>query len=212
MFALTGIEHRFATTLAVRVPAWTSAPGERWLLAGPSGSGKSTLLHLLAGLLRPSQGSVVVGGQNIAELSDSALDRWRGRHVGFVPQRLHLLASLSVLDNLLLAQYLAGAPSDPTAARAVLAALGVGDLALRMPVTLSQGQAQRVAIARAAINRPALLLADEPTAALDDANALAAAGLLAAQADAVGATLVVASHDGRIRDAFTRRYDLEAAA
>jgi ABC-type lipoprotein export system ATPase subunit len=162
--------------------------------------------------LRPSLGSVVVGGQNIGELSDSALDRWRGRHVGFVPQRLHLLASLSVLDNLLLAQYLAGAPSDPTAARAVLGALAVGDLALRMPVTLSQGQAQRVAIARAAINRPALLLADEPTAALDDANARAAAGLLAAQADAVGATLVVASHDGRIRDAFARRYDLEVAA
>ena len=211
MFALTGIEHRFGT-FALRVPAWSVAPGERWLLAGPSGSGKSTLLHLLAGLLRPSLGSVVVGGQNIGELSDSALDRWRGRHVGFVPQRLHLLASLSVLDNLLLAQYLAGTPSDLATARAVLAALGVGDLALRMPATLSQGQAQRVAIARAAINRPALLLADEPTAALDDVNARAAAGLLAAQADAVGATLVVASHDGRIRDAFARRYDLEASA
>ncbi|HEX5863167.1 MAG TPA: ATP-binding cassette domain-containing protein [Casimicrobiaceae bacterium] len=211
MFALTGIEHRFGTTLALRVPAWSAAPSERWLIAGPSGSGKSTLLHLLAGLLRPSLGRVVIGGQNIGELSDSALDRWRGRHVGFVPQRLHLLASLSVLDNLLLAQYLAGARSDSATAQAMLATLGVGDLALRMPETLSQGQAQRVAIARAAVNRPALLLADEPTAALDDANALSAVGLLAAQADAVGATLVVASHDGRIRDAFARRYDLEVA-
>ena len=212
MFALNGIEHRFGNTLALRVPAWSAAPGERWLLAGPSGSGKSTLLHLLAGLLRPSQGSVAVGGQNLAELSGTSLDRWRGRHVGFVPQRLHLLASLSALDNLLLAQYLAGAPADPAAAQAVLATLGIGDLARRMPGTLSQGQAQRVAIARAAINRPTLLLADEPTAALDDANAVAAAGLLAAQADAVGATLVVASHDGRIRDAFAHRYDLEMAA
>jgi putative ABC transport system ATP-binding protein len=155
---------------------------------------------------------VAVGGQNLAELSGTSLDRWRGRHVGFVPQRLHLLASLSALDNLLLAQFLAGAPADPAAAQAVLATLGIGDLARRMPGTLSQGQAQRVAIARAAINRPTLLLADEPTAALDDANAVAAAGLLAAQADAVGATLVVASHDGRIRDAFARRYDLEMAA
>ena len=212
MFALTGIEHRFGATLALRVPAWSAAPGERWLVAGPSGSGKSTLLHLLAGLLHPSRGNVVVGGQDLSALSGTTLDRWRGRHVGFVPQRLHLLASLSVLDNLLLAQYLAGASPGAAAARAVLAALGVADLATRMPDTLSQGQAQRVAIARAAINRPALLLADEPTAALDDANALAAAALLGAQADAVGATLVVASHDGRIRAAFTRRYELEAAA
>jgi ABC-type lipoprotein export system ATPase subunit len=210
MFALSGIEHRFGPTLALRVPEWSAAPGERWLVAGPSGSGKSTLLHLLAGLLRPSRGNVVVGGQDLAALSGTTLDRWRGRSVGFVPQRLHLLASLSVLDNLLLAQYFAGASPDPASARTVLAALGVADLVSRMPGTLSQGQAQRVAIARAAVNRPALLLADEPTAALDDANALAAVALLGAQADAVGATLVVASHDGRIRDAFTRRYDLEA--
>src|SRR5260370_40640835 len=102
MFALNGIEHRFGKTLALRVPAWSAAPGERWLLAGPSGSGKSTLLHLLAGLLRPSQGSVAVGGQNLAELSDTPLDRWRGRPVGFVPQRLHLPPNPSALEYLML--------------------------------------------------------------------------------------------------------------
>src|SRR5437667_11339783 len=108
MFALNGIEHRFGKTLAVRVPAWSAAPGERWLLAGPSGSGKSTLLHLLAGLLRPSQGTVAVGGQNLAELSDTALDRWRGRHVGVGPQRRHLLARRSRVHSLLRAAYCAG--------------------------------------------------------------------------------------------------------
>jgi putative ABC transport system ATP-binding protein len=212
MFALSGIEHRFGSTLALSVPSWSASPGERWLLAGPSGSGKSTLLHLLSGLLRPSRGTVVVGGRDLAGLSGADLDRWRGAHVGFVPQRLHLLASLSVLDNLLLAQYLGGTAVDPLTAETVLATLGVGDLARRMPGTLSQGQAQRVAIARAAINRPALLLADEPTAALDDDNARAAIQLLSGQAEAVRATLVVASHDGRIRDQFERRYDLGAGA
>jgi len=212
MFALRGIEHRFGSTLALSVPEWSASSGERWLLAGPSGSGKSTLLHLLSGLLRPSRGTVVVGGRNLAELSSGELDRWRGAHVGFVPQRLHLLASLSVLDNLLLAQYLGGSAVDPLTVESVLATLGAGDLAPRMPRTLSQGQAQRVAIARAAINRPALLLADEPTAALDDDNARAAIQLLAGQAEAVSATLVVASHDGRIRDQFEHRYDLGAPA
>src|SRR5437867_5424327 len=195
MFSLTGIEHCYGTVPVVQVAAWQANVGERWLLSGVSGSGKSTLLHILAGLLRPSKGSVAVGAQDLAALSDSALDRWRGRHVGVVPQRLHLLASLSVLDNLLLAQYLAGAASDHDAAQALLASLDIGGLASRMPHELSHGQAQRVALARAIINRPALVLADEPTAALDDRHAQDAIALLTAQADAVGATLVVASHD-----------------
>jgi ABC-type lipoprotein export system ATPase subunit len=206
MFALTGIEHRYGRASPLRIPDWRADGGERWLLAGVSGSGKSTLLNILAGLLRPSAGSAVVGGQDLGELSEAAIDRWRGRHVGYVPQRLHLIASLDVLDNLLLAQYLAGVPVDRAAAAALLVSLGVDALALRMPDQLSQGEAQRVAVARAVINRPALLLADEPTAALDDAQAASAIELLTTQADAVGATLVVASHDARIRPAFAHTF------
>jgi ABC-type lipoprotein export system ATPase subunit len=210
MFALTGIEHRYGESLALAVPSWRASRGERWLLAGPSGSGKSTLLGVLAGLLRPTVGEVSVGDQDLARWSGPELDRWRGRHVGYVPQRLHLIASLSVLDNLLLAPYLAGTTIDRPAAEALLVRVGVGELAARLPETLSQGQAQRVAIARAVINRPLLLLADEPTAALDDAHAAQAISLLTDQADAVGATLVVASHDARIRAAFPHTYALPA--
>jgi len=209
MFALSGVEHRYGRVAALRVAEWRAERGERWLVAGASGSGKSTLLNILAGLLRPSVGSAVVGGQDLTTLADTALDRWRGRNVGYVPQRLHLIGSLDVLDNLLLAQFLAGMTIDRGAAVNLLASLGVDGAASRTPDRLSQGQAQRVAVARAVINRPALLLADEPTAALDDANAQATIKLLGEQAEAVGATLVVASHDARIRFAFERRYDLE---
>lgn len=211
MFALEGIEHRFGPVAALRVGQWRVERGERWLLSGASGSGKSTLLNVLAGLLRPSAGKVMVAGQDLAQLEESALDRWRGRNIGYVPQRLHLIESLDVLDNLLLAQFLAGATVDRSIAVELLASLGIDRVASRKPQALSQGQAQRVAIARAVINRPALLLADEPTAALDDANARAAAALLSERAGAVGATLVVASHDGRIGSAFSKRYELEPA-
>jgi ABC-type lipoprotein export system ATPase subunit len=212
MFDLTGIEHSFGGTARLRFHDWHAGAGERWLLAGVSGSGKSTLLNILAGLLRPSAGSAIVGGQDLTELSEAMLDRWRGRHVGYVPQRLHLIASLDVLDNLQLAQYLAGRRANRAAATALLASLGIDALALRMPDQLSQGQAQRVAVARAVINQPALLLADEPTAALDDVQAASAIELLASQADAVGATLIVASHDARIRPAFAHTFLLPAAA
>jgi putative ABC transport system ATP-binding protein len=208
MFTLHGIEHRYDGRVALAVPSWQASRGERWLLTGPSGSGKSTLLGVLAGLLRPTAGKVTVGDRDLSQSSGAELDRWRGRHVGYVPQRLHLVASLSVLDNLLLAPYLAGAAIERAAAESLLARVGVGELAPRLPETLSQGQAQRVAIARAVINRPLLLLADEPTAALDDAHASQAISLLTEQADAVGATLVVASHDARISGPFPHIYVL----
>jgi putative ABC transport system ATP-binding protein len=199
MFVLTGIEHRYGATTVLRVGAWSAAAGEHWLLAGPSGSGKTTLLHILAGLTTPRVGSVIVAGSDLAALTGGARDRWRGRTIGLVPQRLHLVGALDVRDNLRLAQYLAGAPDDATRVQELLEALGVGHLARRYPRELSQGQAQRVAIARAVVNRPKLLLADEPTASLDDAHAARSLELLRAQAIAGGAALVVASHDARVR-------------
>ncbi len=196
----------------MRIDRWETRAGERWLLAGPSGSGKSTALALLTGLLRPTAGTIVVAGQDIGELHGSTLDRWRGRTIGFVPQRLHLVPGLSVLDNLLLAQYLAGRRSDAQVAREALASVGMTEFLGRQPATLSQGQAQRVAVARAVVNGPALLIADEPTASLDDEHAERTLALLTAHAARCGATLVVASHDGRIRHAFPRRFDLRPGA
>ncbi len=199
MFELEGIVHRYAGTTAVTVDRWHAGAGEAWLLEGPSGSGKSTVLHILAGLIVPQSGQVRVAGVDLATLAEGARDRWRGRTVGLVPQRLHLVHALRVRENLALAQVLAGQPVDDARITALLEAVGVAELARRYPRQLSQGQAQRVAIARGVINRPVLLLADEPTANLDDAHAAQALELLRAQAVEAGATLVVASHDHRVR-------------
>jgi ABC-type lipoprotein export system ATPase subunit len=212
MFSVEGIEHRYGTRTVLRVDAWRAAAGELWLLTGASGSGKTTLLHILAGLTVPAAGRVVVAGTDLAALAGSARDRWRGRHVGLVPQRLHLVAALDVRDNLRLARHLAGLPEDAARIAMLLAAVGVDDLADRYPRQLSQGQAQRVAIARAVVNRPALLLADEPTANLDDAHAAAALHLLRSQAIDAGATLVVATHDARAKPLLPHERALPARA
>ena len=199
MFALTAIEKRHGDAIAVTVASWRAQSGEAWLLGGPSGSGKSTLLHLIAGLTAPTSGSIVVANQDLSALAPAERDRWRGRTVGLVPQRLHLIGAVSVIDNLRLAQRLAGVDRDDARIVGLLEAVQVADLAHRLPGELSQGQAQRVAIARAVVNRPAVLLADEPTAALDDEHAARALELLRAQALEAGATLVVATHDARVK-------------
>jgi putative ABC transport system ATP-binding protein len=212
MFALEHIEHSYGKARVLDVPSWRAAGGEAWLLAGPSGSGKSTLLHILAGLLRPTRGRVVVADTEVTALPSASVDRWRGRTVGLVPQRLHLIAAVSVADNLRLAQSLAGLPIDEARIAALLDALQIAAFARRFPRELSQGQAQRVAIARAVVNRPALVLADEPTANLDDAHAAAALELLRAQSQQTGATLVVASHDARVRPLLPHAFLLPAHA
>ncbi len=210
MFELVGILHRYGAVIAVEVPEWRAAAGEAWLLAGQSGSGKSTVLHILAGLTSPTVGSVIVNGTDVSALSEGARDRWRGRTVGLVPQRLHLVGALTVRDNLRLANTLAGLPVDEPRIIALLEAVGVLELSKRLPSQLSQGQAQRVAIARAMVNRPALVLADEPTANLDDAHAAQALELLRGQAIEAGATLVVASHDARVKSLLPQTFMLPA--
>ena len=208
MISVRGLVHRYRDADALRLPEWTVAQGERWAILGASGSGKTTLLHVVAGLVRPSEGEVEVSGERLAKLDDARLDRWRGATVGIVLQALHLVRHLSVRDNLRLAQYLAHLPQDDLRIRDTLAALGVADKAARRPPELSQGERQRVAIARAVVNRPKLLLADEPTANLDDAAAVLAIELLSEQAARHGATLVVATHDARVKTKFRERLDL----
>lgn len=210
MFELVGILHRYGAVTAVEIPEWRAGIGDAWLLAGQSGSGKTTVLHILAGLTTPTVGTAVVGGTDLSSLSESERDRWRGVTVGLVPQRLHLVAPLSVRDNLRLAQTLAGLKVDEGRITALLEAVGVVDLSARFPAQLSQGQAQRVAIARAVVNRPTLVLADEPTANLDDAHAAQALELLRGQAIENGATLVVASHDARVRPLLPHTFALPA--
>ncbi len=177
------------------------------LLGGPSGSGKSTWLALAAGLVGATSGQIEVAGQPLGEggaaLKNAALDSWRARTVGFLPQKLHLSAALSVHDNLAMAQWAAGRHLDEQRITEALKALGVQDLADRRPAQLSGGQAQRVALARAVLLQPKVILADEPTASLDDEAAAASLALLQATASREGATLVIATHDARVARFFS---------
>ena len=208
MIAVHGLAHRYAQQDVLRLPEWKVAQGERWLVLGPSGCGKTTLLHILAGLVRPSEGQVEVAGESLLKLEGARLDRWRATTVGIVLQALHLVKHLSVRDNLRLAQYLAKAPQDDARIDDTLGALGVAAKSARRPSELSQGEQQRVAIARAVVNRPKLVLADEPTANLDDAAAATVVDLLSEQAARHGATLVVATHDARVKGKFRERLEL----
>ena len=205
---MDGLRHAYGADLVLALPQWHAEAGEHWLVHGPSGCGKTTLLHIVAGLLTPSAGEVSLDDQAYGALSAAGLDRFRGRHVGIVFQRLHLVDALTVRQNLSLARSLAGLPADEARLRHLLDRLGLGDKADAYPHALSHGQGQRVALARGLINRPALLLADEPTANLDDGNAARALALLREQATAEGSILVVASHDSRIEAAFDRRLAL----
>jgi putative ABC transport system ATP-binding protein len=208
MIAVRNLTQRYGDRVVLRLPEWTLGTGERSLVIGPSGCGKSTLLHILAGLQRPTEGEVSVFDQDLSSPQQTQIDRWRGATVGIVLQALHLVSHLSVRANLRLAQYLAHRPQDERAVDGALASLGVADKSERTPRELSQGEQQRVAIARAVVNGPRLLLADEPTANLDDAAAARAIDLLLAQAARHGATLVVATHDSRIRPHFQKTLDL----
>ena len=212
MFAVENLKHAYDGAEVLNVPEWRAEQGAHWLVIGPSGSGKTTLLHALAGILRPSAGRVGVAGQDYAALRAGELDRFRGRHVGIVLQRLHLIPSLRVLDNLLLAQYLAGLSQDRARASEVLQTLDLASKERAYPHELSFGQAQRVAVARAVVNRPKLLLADEPTSNLDDARCQQALELLLSMAKACDATLVIATHDQRIRARVPRHFELKADA
>ena len=172
------------------------------LLRGASGSGKSTWLALAAGLLRPGEGDITVAGQSLKALGKVASDAWRAETVGFLPQKLHLSAALTVHDNLAMSQWAAGQPEDALRIDEALRALDVHMLAGRKPAQLSGGQAQRVALARAVLLQPKVILADEPTASLDDASAQASLALLWATAQRAGATLVIATHDARVQRLF----------
>lgn len=182
--------------------------GEHTLLLGDSGTGKTTLLHLLGGLSKPTSGDVHIGSQNLYKLSESKLDAFRAQNLGFIFQEAHLLKNLTVSENIQLAQSLAKKDVDKNRIREVLTKLQLDDKADAYPNELSRGQLQRAAIARAIINRPRLLLADEPTAALDDKNTTHVLDLLLETAQDYDATLLIATHDKRIKDHFSNTYQL----
>jgi putative ABC transport system ATP-binding protein len=203
--AIHGLRHAIGGRLVLDLPAFSLPAGAQAVVTGPSGCGKTTLLSLVAGLLPLSVGRIAIDGEDlgaVAAQGPRAVDRFRARRIGLVPQQPMLFGMLDALDNVLAARHFAGEPSDRDAARALLALLGLAGLERRRPRELSRGQQQRVALARALINAPRLILADEPTANLDDALAAQVLDLLAERARALGATLLIATHDARVRARF----------
>lgn len=187
------------------------APGEAGILGGGSGAGKTTLLLAIAGLADRMEGAIRLRDVDLTALTARRRDRHRGEHIGLVFQDLHLVAGLSAIDNMLLAPFAAGMRRDHAKAVALLERLGLGSRTNAPAETLSRGEAQRVAIARAMLMAPRLILADEPTASLDDDAAGAVIDLLLEATRESGAALLVATHDARVRDRITRIVPAEPA-
>jgi len=184
--------------------------GDELLILGQSGAGKTTLLNLVGGLLRVQEGVLQINNQDLRKLEGSELDRFRGRQIGIIFQKPHFVSSLTVLDNILLAQKLSGIESNPERAAQLLSKLNIGHLASKLPDRLSVGEQQRANIARALINKPALVLADEPTSALDDLNCREVIALLKKAAADEGATLLIVTHDQRLKDEFSKQIMLQS--
>ena len=205
MVSVTSLTHQYDQGATLFFPDFTVEKGHSCLLLGNSGSGKTTLLHLMGGLLRIRRGHVQIEGLDISRISDSECDKFRAKHIGFVFQRNHLIAALSVKKNLLMAPFLAGIRQDEERVEEVLAQLGLWEKKNARVNELSQGQAQRVAIARAILNKPDVILADEPTSALDDDNCEKVISLLLNISQQNYSTLVVATHDHRLKSVIPKQ-------
>lgn len=180
--------------------------GEHVAVTGPSGSGKSTLLHLISGILRPDSGKIFVSGVEITALKETELDQFRARQIGYVFQTFHLLESLTALENVEAAVTFAGGSNFPKA-RALLIEMGLEEKLSSFPEQLSVGQQQRVAVARAVVNHPPLVLADEPTANLDEPRSREVLDLLRETCRANDASLLVVTHDTASVQGFDRIID-----
>ena len=179
----------------LEVGEWSVAAGERVALVGASGSGKTTLLNLLSGLVLPDHGQVWVDGVDIVGLPEPQRDRFRAANCGYMFQSFHLLEGFSAVENVELGASFAGHRVERGRAAELLAAVGLGERLHHRPDQLSSGQQARCALARAMMNRPKVLLADEPTGSLDPATGRSVLELLIETAEAQGTTLVCATHD-----------------
>ncbi|MEQ8470851.1 MAG: ABC transporter ATP-binding protein [Marinoscillum sp.] len=202
MVQVQNLTYQFSGGTRLNFPNWQVNRGDHALILGPSGGGKTTFLHLLSGLTAVQSGSIVINDVNLGSLSGSQLDRFRGKHIGFVFQTPHLIDALTVEENVELANFFGRKPEKKAAIQSVLKDLGIDQLAKRKIHEISQGQAQRVAIARAVINQPDFIIGDEPTASLDDDSCKAVISLLKKQAEDCGATLIIATHDSRVKSEF----------
>ena len=172
-------------------------PGQLTAVMGPSGSGKSTLMHILAGLDRPTSGSVTIDGTEITTLGDDALTKLRRQHIGFIFQFFNLLPMLTARDNIVLPLTIAGEKADPKFFAELVERVGLADRLSHRPAELSGGQQQRVAIARALVSRPTVVFADEPTGNLDSRTSGEILTLMRGSVDEYGQTTVMVTHDAK---------------
>lgn len=210
MIKIKGLHFGYTNHKILSIPQLEVKDDEHLMILGNSGSGKTTMLHILGGLLTPNEGKVVIGQSDIYQLSSAQRDKYRGQNIGLIFQKPHLISALTVQDNLLLAQYLSGTAQDKGRVKEVLAELDISDKAQEKVKSLSQGQQQRVTIARALINRPRVILADEPTASLDDENAVRVIQMLKSNAARYSAALVIATHDQRVKEEFDVQLNLSS--
>jgi putative ABC transport system ATP-binding protein len=197
----------FGNVRALDGVSFTVEAGEWIAIMGPSGSGKTTLINILGGLDTPTSGQAVVDSTNVARLDESGLTRFRAEKIGFIFQQFHLVPYLTALENVMLAQYFHSLTDENEAAEA-LKRVGLCDRLEHLPAQLSGGEQQRVAIARALINHPKLILADEPTGNLDEANEAVVLNLLR-ELHAAGHTILVVTHSPAIGNLADRRIELE---
>lgn len=184
--------------------------GSDLLILGESGIGKTTLLHLISGLLKPNNGMISIDGTLLSEISEKHLDAFRGANIGIVFQRPHFIHSLTLGENLAMIQYLGKKSADHIWIKNVLEGLGILPKINFYPHLLSQGEQQRASIALAVINQPKLILADEPTAALDDKNCIKVIELLKSQTKRNHASLIIITHDQRLKSEFKKSIVLQS--
>ena len=189
-------------------PNITLGKREHLLVLGESGIGKTTLIQLLAGLLTAHSGELLINGTDITKLNSTQLDLYRGKHIGMVFQKPYFVRNISVLENLLLSLYLSKNKKDEKKALHLLDQIGLADKKNHQPNQLSQGEQQRMSIALAVLKNPDLILADEPTSSLDDANCYKIAQLLEEQAQSTNAQLIIITHDSRLKTHFNKSITL----
>lgn len=199
MLYTKGIKFEYDGSKVFTIQDLAMSGGDELLILGKSGSGKTTILNILGGLLPPDQGEVSINGVSIYKLGGGALDNFRGKNIGIVFQKPHLLRPLSVEENVKLAHFFVGRGSANKAG-VLLEELGMSGKKDAKVHTLSEGEAQRVSLARALANSPKVILADEPTASLDDENAQAVIRLLQTQSKKLNAVLIIVTHDQRVKE------------
>jgi len=202
MLKTAGITFSYTKETYFNFPDISLSSSQSLLILGKSGIGKTTLLHLLAGILIPDNGTIVINDTNIASFGHKQLDAFRGKHIGLIFQNTTAISSLSVYENLQARLYFSGISNTKEAIDNILAQLDMVSVKHQKPSTLSTGQLQRLGIALGVIHKPDIILADEPTSSLDDDNCELVIDLLKSQANKSNANLVIITHDQRVKNSF----------